>query len=353
MAAAADADWMDAIRKKLIEVFEKDLETLVRVLHYLDEEEKSYNNNVILPPVWKTLRSTLKSEQVFKKYAERLAEDTKRAENDENFRETMRLLYEQMMDASEDPLPADQHQGFDLVRLTDFNVASTTACAGLAKAWSLIPRPTQSQILHTLPRLIRAPLVTAADEVVGVFSKSAGSVVIVGLAAVCLGWAAFWNVYRWWKGEISGKRCAKNVVDASFTVTAGAVGGYLTGAAVGAVAGPVGLVIGGVLGGVISYSVMNLLIDRLTQKLFDIPKDEALENAYAFLGVKMSSSNSEINAAFHRLCLKYHPDKPGGSAEDFHFLQLTMAVIKVARGEAIPQKKVIRALEGQIRPHVE
>ena len=100
----------------------------------------------------------------------------------------------------------------------------------------------------------------------------------------------------------------------------------------GSLAGPVGTLAGGIIGGIISSAVINSLIDKLTQSLFVIPKSEALENAYNFFGVKATASNDEINTAYRKLCLKHHPDK-GGKPEDFHFVQVNMGVIKVARGE--------------------
>ena len=46
----------------------------------------------------------------------------------------------------------------------------------------------------------------------------------------------------------------------------------------------------------------------------------------------MNASNHEINTAFRALCLKHHPDK-GGRSEDFHIVQVNMAVIKAAKGD--------------------
>ena len=95
------------------------------------------------------------------------------------------------------------------------------------------------------------------------------------------------------------------------------------------ISGPIGAVVGGIVGGAIGYGA-SLLEERLTCRLFGIPQDEALENAYKYFGVDHTASNSEINTAFRRKCLQTHPDK-GGSCEDFHFTQYSMQVIKTAR----------------------
>ena len=329
--ASAD-DWQDQIRKQLIEIFGDEPDTLTRVLYYLDEEDKAYEGRATVPPVWKTLKSTLFSVKVFDCYARRLAEDTLRAEKDARFRRTMNALYRDMMDASEDPVPIDHAQGFDMVRMADFDIGQRSGFVGLARAWSLIPRESQAKIMDVIPKLAtNKQVVSAADEVVGLVNSSSGPLVMVGLAVLQLGYDVVNNLRRWWNDEITGERCLKNIIDSGLTVTSGVAGG-VAGAALGSLAGPWGTVIGGVAGGMLSSQAASVLSDRLTQWLFGIPKEEALENAYRFLGVQMTSSNHDINTAFHRLCLRHHPDK-GGRAEDFHMVQLSMGVIKAARGE--------------------
>ena len=71
----------------------------------------------------------------------------------------------------------------------------------------------------------------------------------------------------------------------------------------------------------------------LMQWIFGLPKTEALEKAYKFLGVSQKASNSEINSRYRKLSLKYHPDK-GGNGDDWTRLLYSLAVIREARGEA-------------------
>lgn len=67
----------------------------------------------------------------------------------------------------------------------------------------------------------------------------------------------------------------------------------------------------------------------------NIPKDEAVEQAYKSLGVSKNADNKEINEAFYRMCRVCHPDKPGGSHDSFIKLQTQMTLIRVARKECI------------------
>jgi hypothetical protein len=58
------------------------------------------------------------------------------------------------------------------------------------------------------------------------------------------------NMQRWWKGEISGQRCAKNIIDSGIGLAAGIAGGY-GGAALGTMVFPgPGTLIGGIVGGI-------------------------------------------------------------------------------------------------------
>lgn len=156
--------------------------------------------------------------------------------------------------------------------------------------------------------------------------------VSVVLLSVYLTYEAWKNLKLWWRGEISGKSCAKSIVD-NLAGVAGAISGGMAGASIGTLIFPVvGTAIGAVVGCVAGSEITSSLSDWLTQKIFDLPKDVALENAYRFLGLQYGASNGEINAGFRRLVLIHHPDR-GGNYENWHKLQLSMAIIKLSKGE--------------------
>lgn len=320
----------EAVRDKLVSLADKDPEKYIRVIHYLDKEEEKYTD-LDQPPVFKTLVAALKSAKVFFLTAEKIAEDTYRAEVDPDFRAKLGAIYLKMLDSCDQEVPDDE-QGFDLSldHTMQRNVVEQSGFMGLACAWPQLSPSSQVRVLEVLRRFASPQAMTCVDEVVSVTNKAGGAVVMVGLAAVYIGVILFRNIRRWWRGEISGKRMAKNVVDAFVTTGAGIVGG-LAGSAAGVALGPFGVLAGGVLGGVLSSTAASYLSDYVTQKIFSIPKEESLENAFNYLGVTVGSSNSAINAAYHRKCLETHPDKDGGSTEDFQITQLHMSVIKVAR----------------------
>jgi hypothetical protein len=149
------------------------------------------------------------------------------------------------------------------------------------------------------------------------------------LDAVFMTYDVYVNINRWFHGEITGKRCAKNVIDKLFSTAVGVGAGIGVGIAAGAFLGPIGAVIGGVVGGLIGQISANSFSDWITSKIFDLPPSEALENAYNHLGLDHSASHSEINRRFRQLSLRHHPDR-GGNKEEFVKLNQMMAVIKVS-----------------------
>uniref|UniRef100_A0A914PKK2 J domain-containing protein n=1 Tax=Panagrolaimus davidi TaxID=227884 RepID=A0A914PKK2_9BILA len=139
------------------------------------------------------------------------------------------------------------------------------------------------------------------------------------------------SVWLWCEGKISGKRAAQNVVNVFLTSGAG-VGGAFGGAAIGhSLLGgyaTFGAFIGGLFGGFVG----NQLSQWLTNNIFDLPKTQALENAYQYLGVHHRASDSEVEKAYKRRLLIDHPDK-GGSNEAFCKLQTCYTIIRIDRGK--------------------
>jgi DnaJ domain len=268
--------------------------------------------------------------RAFDIYIKRLKEDTKTAENNPEFYKVMSEMYQKCMadgDGEVDPAT------FMLKVSGVSEAAGTSTAVVVCRTLAKLPPSQQAKILGIIVNLAGESSAVAqyVSRATGVFTRVGGNVVLVTLSAIYLGWEAIKSLKQWWKGEISGKRCAKQVIDATVSFGAGLAGG-VAGAAIGSFAGPVGTLAGSVIGGLITSTVAEKLIDWLTQKIFDLPKDVAVEKAYDFLGVKPSASNTEINAAFRRLCLQYHPDK-GGDQEKFIQLQSQMGLIKLHRDE--------------------
>eukprot|EP00111_Clytia_hemisphaerica_P022667 TCONS_00066707-protein len=320
-------DWKSEIREKVHQIFVSEPETFARILFYLDEEEKAYDDTD-KSPVWKTLRVAAKAVTTFEAYARRLADDTKRAEKDESFRLVMQKMYALFSEPSEN----GQSVSMELVP-SENRIAAIFP--GMAIVWDMVGPEGQKKLLPVILKVCGKfggrELVAVTDELASLITKNGGALVAVALAAVYLTIDAILNIRKWWLGEISGKRCAKSIIDTAGAVT-GAIGGGAGGAALGSFAGPIGAFAGSLIGSLLGNFVALSLIEKLTEFLFDLPRDVAVEKSYDYLGVTRSSSNNDVNRAFRNLCLKHHPDK-GGDVSEFITLQSHMAIIKQARGE--------------------
>uniref|UniRef100_A0AC34FD17 J domain-containing protein n=1 Tax=Panagrolaimus sp. ES5 TaxID=591445 RepID=A0AC34FD17_9BILA len=195
--------------------------------------------------------------------------------------------------------------------------------------WIKIPFAARKAVLRCFADLVQnnyfaVRLVgNAANGMLPTISKLAkyGKCISITLATIPIIYEVYRSVSLWWNGDISGKRAAQNIIDAS-VVAAGSIGG----AAVGSYFGPVGALVGAMFGGLAGN-----LLKKLTQ-IFDLPKTEALEKAYQYLGVHHRASDAEVSEAYRKRLLIDHPDK-GGSNEAFYKLQTYMAIIQAARGK--------------------
>ena len=113
-----------------------------------------------------------------------------------------------------------------------------------------------------LPNRMALAIRQSANIALNLSKCISGKMVGVTLAAVYLSYEIYHDIRRWWKGGISGKRCAKNVIDGIASKAAGA-GGAITGAAIGtAIAPGVGTVIWGIVGGITAL-ILHLVADPL------------------------------------------------------------------------------------------
>lgn len=279
-----------------------------------------------------TLSMMLTKEKMFEKMVLQFLQDIHTSKNDPKFVNILGQVWESY-------IKGDPNQTIDPVlhvNVQDYT-ESNVAIVNLQQALIRIP-PSQRAIvvsrLITLAKTIAGPqsaLATYTSQALA-WTERAGTLAPLAIAAVLLSWEALKSISAWWKGEISGARCVANVINAGATIGGGFGGGAL-GTFLGTMVCPgVGTVIGGVAAGVLGSTAAAALSRWLTEYFFDLPPTVALEKAYEFLGLKASSTNAEINTQFKKLALIYHPDK-GGSAQDFHKLQVSVAIIKESRGQ--------------------
>lgn len=128
-------------------------------------------------------------------------------------------------------------------------------------------------------------------------------------------------------GEVAGK-VAGGVAGATGGAWAGEKIGRLLGGNTGA---GVGTILGGLVGSVLGADAGEYAFGSAIRKLLNVAPNDALESAYAYLGVQHDVSNTELNKAYRKLTLTHHPDKPEGSEEKWEVLNTHVEIIKVAR----------------------
>ncbi|CAB4027120.1 Hypothetical predicted protein, partial [Paramuricea clavata] len=198
---ATKESWENEVVEKLVEVFKNKEDDLCRILFFLDKEDTAYKDNVDRPysPYWKSLKATVKMDKAFRKFAERLSDETRRAEIDPEFRKRMNIVHEQMMSHCDDAVGIEDSQKLDPSRLLNRDSTSASIFGGLTRAWNIIPHESKVSVLSYLGSMPNRLVMTIVDDVVSIANKSGGAVVMVGLAAVYLCYNACVDLIRWWK----------------------------------------------------------------------------------------------------------------------------------------------------------
>eukprot|EP00438_Fugacium_kawagutii_P005949 Skav231309 [mRNA] locus=scaffold1116:13180:20382:- [translate_table: standard] len=96
----------------------------------------------------------------------------------------------------------------------------------------------------------------------------------------------------------------------------------------GLLLGPLGMGLGAAIGGAVCSIVGSLTWRSIADWLCGRPAiPSQLQYAYTFLEVQPGASHQEVRESFRRKALKFHPDKPGGSDEQFKLLKAHYDVI--------------------------
>jgi DnaJ domain/Lecithin retinol acyltransferase len=168
-------------------------------------------------------------------------------------------------------------------------------------------------------------------------------------------------IIRYWKGKITSKEdCAWEIMKSLSNCNAGmAIFGFAGGALGLAAAtsmgfGPFGAAVTSL--GVATGAIM--IIKRIYYHLCgNVIRDDpklTLEEAYKILGFenRRDIDMHEVDRAYRKLCLKYHPDK-NGDAEKFVEVTTAMEVIRIANEEANARNWVTRLREDAFKNWIE
>jgi hypothetical protein len=150
------------------------------------------------------------------------------------------------------------------------------------------------------------------------------------------------DVYKFWRGEIDGRRLAENSVSNLAGVLAGGAagfGGAIVGAEIGLLAGPVGAgvgaIAGAVAGGIAGGWAGNKAAQAAFSSFFGSSCDQRalLRKSYRTLGLTQDASNETIRKTYLKLSKQSHPDKKGGDQKKFIEINSAYEVIRASRGQ--------------------
>ncbi len=331
---------LEIIQNFLAEKFRYQVDTYMRLMFFLQRESNEFQGNT---PVRNKLYHLIKTsnDAMIEEYLKNVVKDTRTASNDDVYKKVLHDMYMGYNTAraqsplSQNLLDEIRTQAISHVDKSMKDRKTYVALLShMTTSLSFIRNDEIPVVIEALGRSTFSKSLVPLVKTSGSLVLSAGKqVAIVSLIAVQLGWEAIKNIRLWWKGEISGKFCAKKITDAIGSILGGAAG-VTGGAAAGSSFGPVGSVIGGIIGGIAGSITGESLTKKLTEWMFDLPKTAALEAAYNFLGVHHRADNSDCNKAYRRMALQCHPDRPEGTDEKWLKLQISFQVIKEARGQS-------------------
>lgn len=301
-------------------------ERVVAVLWSLNRQDEVYRGSNVLPPEWLSLREFLNIPAAFEGYARKLLAHTKQMVA---YQEAKGLILDLVcqLDAKGANIQGEDQR--ENTRNEDQREKTRQSWLKYLLAALGIGIPAIAIVLEDLPW--GRSIFSSFDDF---FRIASGIKLVTILGAIYIFCEVVYNLFRLCRSEITGEECAKNIIGASVSF-GGGVAGAATGATAGTlVFGPIGTIIGGIVGGLVGSLIGNYtarrLFDYLASLFATTPREEALKNAYVFLGVQENVSEKELKAAYNRARLRYYPDK-GGSHEDFLQLELHWQVIQAAR----------------------
>jgi hypothetical protein len=323
---------------------------LDKISAYLQNANKLVNimvffckDNAVTQRTIQILRTVIHMDEVFQGIVDRLVEDTEKLKNDENYYPVMAAIWNYHLKPKIEHLNEVGGANLSSVKTIVSSMDSTEASLSLTFIAILSRLTTAKQ--YEIVQLIKdtAELVgvhpssldllnQSFNNLLKVTTSPYGNAISVGLLPVFLTYDIWNHLRRWWKDEITGEQCAKNIIKSCAGVAGGVAGGFL-GAAVGNYfENEIGIFVEAVVGGVVGSALSYSLSQWLTEYFFKSPKEKALEDAYKFLQLNSDASVDEINTNFRRLVNEFDPNIVG-SNDNFQKLQYYMSIIKLDKGE--------------------
>ena len=161
-------------------------------------------------PYIRRLRRTLGKPGLFRDYAFRIVEKTKTQDMDSRFKQGLFVIWTNYIrDIGKKPEDHDQELSLDIFHHKHMEVMYYN----FMRALSLMRKAHFDALVRFIDSSFSKE--TAVDRYIGrsLVFQPYKAVVRVALVAGVLSFEIYQNIRRWWKGEIQGIRCVKNIVD--------------------------------------------------------------------------------------------------------------------------------------------
>ena len=146
------------------------------------------------------------SEDTIELYLDQIIDDTKRVENNEEYALMFKRFYQRFVEKA--AVSAEEEE-------TKINEKALNGVISVVRRMSGAEVGRFIAVCESgLKRYALTSLALSGQLV----AKSAGQVVGGFFVVAPLAWAVVKNIYQWWRGEISGKRCCKNIIDSSASI---------------------------------------------------------------------------------------------------------------------------------------
>ncbi len=254
-----NSELSEKLIKALDDALKPDYNLFLKLLSYIEGKNEQGSGTLV-----QILNYTLDNNpNNFKQTAVQMAKDAVKGLDDENYIKILQDIWTNYISTAD---IKTETICLDLERLVNLNQHNAPVIQyNLLRAFSKIPPESLGQVINLIETTCASSsiLTSIANSSLTLFKSTKGSKMAhVALLSVYLTFEALKSIREWWKGEITGKRCAKQILDSIASVAGGVgggyvggmIGGYVGGVAAGYVSGMIGGMFGPV-GHVVGYAI--------------------------------------------------------------------------------------------------
>lgn len=289
-------------------------DALYRITDYINHQECEVTTDPTRPfRLAGTLRNIksfmkFKDGKMLKGYIKTLYEKSLEPENSARYEQWRLHFLNQYLPENENPPHPNLHQrsSFNVTDAALVTKDRTVQLVGHSARWLL------RNVLKVPPMVMGSEITTTLDEVLTALGSQWGQFfTTLGVSVGAVGIIAFYNLWCYNKGTRTLERAKKSFIDNSAAIVVGNIAGCVANVILSCIFGPLGFWLGLAVQAAVGWgvgAVTRHYVDKWTTEYYNIPKAEAIENAYKTLGVTKDATDKEINKKCREMSREHHPD---------------------------------------------